>query len=188
MRRHDVTTLRAITRLKEGNSARPTCTCKQEVVSAPERDKRWDKLTIQCHSQKHITYLDIHCNACLKHFNSPLDQYQDERDEDSLFVCLPPLLCPAHRHLPHTITAMVIWASPSRLTYAAANSHKQHQTLDMHALSLAEQSLGESVMAISHSTPQRLKFSEHLEALLPMECVPEISLSRARSESRISPR
>ena len=96
MRRHDVTTLRAITRLKEDNSARPTCTCKQALVSALERDKRWDKLTIQCDSQKHITYLDIHCNACLKHFNSSIDQNQrKERDEDSLFVCLPPLLCPS---------------------------------------------------------------------------------------------
>ena len=38
------------------------------------------------------------------------------------------------------------------------------------------QSLGESVTAISPSTPQRLRLSECLEALLPMECVPEISL------------
>ena len=71
---------------------------------------------------------------------------------------------------------MEIWASPSRLTYAAENSRQHHQTLDTHALPLAEQSLGESVMAISPSTPQRFRLSEYLEALLPMECVPEISL------------
>ena len=28
---------------------------------------------------------------------------------------------------------MGIWASPSRLTYAAENSHRHHQTLDIHA-------------------------------------------------------
>ena len=39
-----------------------------------------------------------------------------------------------NRHLPHTITAMGIWASPSRLTYAAENSRKHHQTLDIHAV------------------------------------------------------
>ena len=65
----------------------------------------------------------------------------------------------------------------SMLTYAAENSHKHHWTLDIHVLTLAEQSLGESVMAISLVTPQRLGLSECLEALLPMECVPEISLS-----------
>ena len=33
---------------------------------------------------------------CLKHFNSSIDQNQrNERDEDLLFVCLPPLLCPS---------------------------------------------------------------------------------------------
>ena len=61
-------------------------------------------------------------------------------------------------------------------------------TLDIRALLLAEQSLGESAMAFSPSTHQRLRLSEYLEALLPMECVPEISICpRASSESRISP-
>ena len=32
-----------------------------------------------------------------------------------------------------TITAMGIWAPPFRLTYAAENSHKHHQTLHIHA-------------------------------------------------------
>ena len=54
------------------------------------------KLTILCDSQKHITCLDSHCNACLKHFNSSIDQNQrNVRDEDLLFVCLPPLFCPS---------------------------------------------------------------------------------------------
>ena len=48
MRRHEVTRLRPITRLKEDNSARPTCTSEQALVAAPERDKRWDRLTVPC--------------------------------------------------------------------------------------------------------------------------------------------
>ena len=72
---------------------------------------------------------------------------------------------------------MGIWASPSRLTYAAANSQKHHRTLDIHALPLAEQSLGGSVMAIALLTPQRPGLSECLEALLPMECL-EPALNR----------
>ena len=74
VRRHEVTTLRAITRLKEDTSARPACTCTQALVSAPERDKRWDELTILCDSQKQTTCLDIHYNACLKHSNSSTNQ------------------------------------------------------------------------------------------------------------------
>ena len=74
MRRHEVTTLRAITRLKEDNSARQTRTSEQALVSAPERDKRWDTLTILCDSQKNTTCLDIHCNACLKLSFSSTDQ------------------------------------------------------------------------------------------------------------------
>ena len=83
-----------------------------------------------------------------------------------LFVCLP--YAQGNRHLLHTITAMRIWASPSGLTCAAENSRKHHQTLDILAPPLAEQSLGELVMAISPSTPQRLRLSEYLEALLPI--------------------
>ena len=74
MRRHEVTTLRAITRLKEDNSARPTCMSEQALVCAPERDKRWDRLTILCDSQKHTTCLDMHYSACLKHYNSSTDR------------------------------------------------------------------------------------------------------------------
>ena len=54
---------------------------------------RKNKLTILCDSQKHITYLDIHCNACLKHFSSSINQSQrNERDEDLLFTSLMPKL------------------------------------------------------------------------------------------------
>ena len=59
MRRHEVTALNAITRLREDNSARWTRTSEQALVSAPERDKRWDKFTILCDSQKHTTCLEI---------------------------------------------------------------------------------------------------------------------------------
>ena len=78
---------------------------------------------LQCDSQKHITYLDIHCNACLR----------GTRTYCSSACSLS--YAQAHRHLPHTITAMGIWASPSRLTYAAENSRKHHRTLDSHAVS-----------------------------------------------------
>ena len=74
MRRHEVTTLGAITRLKEDNSARPTCTSEQALVGAPVRDKRWDRLTTLCDSQKHTTCLDKHYNGRLKHSHSSTDQ------------------------------------------------------------------------------------------------------------------
>ena len=51
-----------------------------------------------------------------------------------------------------------------------------HCAFHIHALRLAEQSLEESVTAISPSMPQRQRLSECLEALLPMECAPVISL------------
>ena len=70
MRRHDVTTLRAIARLKQDNGARPTRASEQALMSAPERDKRKDKFTILSDSSKNITCLDIHRNARLKHSNS----------------------------------------------------------------------------------------------------------------------
>ena len=57
-----------------------------------------------------------------------------------------------------------------------------------HALSLAEQSLGESVVAISLLTPQKLRSSEYLEALLPVECVPDISSCLERALNQGSPR
>ena len=81
------------------------------------------KVSILCDSQKYTTCLDVHYSA-----------YQrNERDEDLLFVCLPLSYAQGNRHLLHTITAMGIWASPSRLTYAAENSRKHHQTLGIHA-------------------------------------------------------
>ena len=48
--------------------------------------------------------------------------------------------------------------------------------LHIHALTLAAQSLGESVTAISPSTLQIPGLFECHEVLFPMECVPEISL------------
>ena len=136
-----------------------------------------NRVSILCDSQKHITCLDTHHKTYLKHFHSSMDHNQRyERDEDFVRLPAPSLMPKVTVIFLHTITAMGIWASPSKLTYAAENSRKHHQTLEIHALTLAEQSLGESVMAISPSTPQRLRLSEYLEAHLPMECVPEISL------------
>ena len=104
-------------------------------------------------------------------------------------ACLP-LLCPS---------------SPSSATYDHSHEDMGHhprgsrtqqrthmnittQTLDIHALLLAEQSLGESVMAISPSTPQRLMLSENPRGP-PSNgvCSGGLVKSRASSESRISP-
>ena len=72
-------------------------------VQCARANKRWDKLTILCDSQKHITCLNIHCKACLKHFNSSIDQNQrNERDEDLLFVCLLSSLMPKLTVICHT--------------------------------------------------------------------------------------
>ena len=76
---HETTTLRAITKLgkgKEDNNARPTRTSATALnkrlsahQSATSARQELDKFTILCDSQKHTTCLDIHYNACLKHFN-----------------------------------------------------------------------------------------------------------------------
>ena len=75
--------------------------------SATALDKTQSRFSILCDAQKYTTCLDVHYSACLKHCNSLLYQNQrNGRDEDLLFVCLPPLLCPSlpssathdHRH------------------------------------------------------------------------------------------
>ena len=166
---HKTATLRTVTKLKrEERQLNMRLSAHQSATSATQDLNRF---SILCDSQKHITYLDTH---------SFLDGFLTIRDmRGTRTYCSSACslsYAQGNRHLLHTITAMEIWASLSRLTYAAENSHKRHQTLDIHAHPLAEQSLGESVMAISPSTPQRLRLFEYLEALLPMECVPEISL------------
>ena len=174
MRRHEVTTLRAITRLKEDNSARPTRASEQALVSAPERDLRWERFTILCNSQKQTSRLDIHYSACLKHSDSPIDQntlwfqllFTLQHHGNSRFKQLAPQVQIPTRSVHHVSSSCC--------------------TLRIHALPLAEQSLGESVTAISPSTLQRLGSSECLEALLPMECR-DLVMSRASSESRIFP-
>ena len=74
MTRHEVTTLRAITRLREDNSARPTRTSEQALVSAPELDKcSWDSFTILCDSRNHASntiiphQTQIHCESTAIH-------------------------------------------------------------------------------------------------------------------------
>ena len=79
--------------------------------SATNATQDLNRFSILCDSQKHTTCLDTHHKACLKHFHSSMDHNQRyERDEDLLFVCLPPLL----RHLLHTITAMGIYGHHPR--------------------------------------------------------------------------
>ena len=63
------------------------------LVSARRRDcarQRQNRFSILCDSLKYTTCLDVHYKACLKHFDSLMDQNQrNERDGDLLFVCLP---------------------------------------------------------------------------------------------------
>ena len=169
MRRHEVScehetrTLRVVTKQKGKRIQRNKRLSAH--MSATSATLDLNKFSILCDSQKCTTCLDVQYSA-----------YQ--RTEMTKTYCSSACLlsyAQAYRHLLHTITDMVI-ASPSKLTYAAENSHKHHNILDIHALTLDEQSLGESVMAISPSTPQKLRLSEYLEALHPMECVPEIWL------------
>ena len=175
MRRHEVSrahrtkTLRAVTKLKGKRKQRNKRLSAHQSATSATQDLRF--------SQKYTTFLDVHCAACLKHLIPRWTKIREMRGTGTYCssACLLSY-AQANRHLLHTITAMVIWASPSRLTCAAENSHFPLLTLDVHALTLAEQSLGKTVMTISPSTPQRLRLSEYLEALLPMECVPEISL------------
>ena len=107
------------------------------------------RATQDLNSKNILPVSDTHHKACLKHFHSSMDQNQIcERDEVLLFLSLLLSFVQSNRHLLHTITAMRIWASPSRLTYEAENS------LHIHALPLA--------VAISPSTPQRCRLSEYL--------------------------
>ena len=96
---------------REGRQQNRRLSAHQSATSATQDLNRFSFL---CDSENYTTCLDIHCNACLKHFNSSMDQNQrNEMDEDLLFVCLPPLLCPSSASsATHTITAMEIWASP----------------------------------------------------------------------------
>ena len=56
--------------------------------SATSATQDLNRFSILCDSQKHTTCLDTH--------HSSMDQNQrNERDEDLLFVCLSPLLCPS---------------------------------------------------------------------------------------------
>ena len=86
---HKTATLRTVTKLTGKNDCRTGACQRTRARQALPQDL--GRFTILCDSQKHITNLDIHCNACLKYFNSSTDQNQrNERDEDSLFVSLMP--------------------------------------------------------------------------------------------------
>ena len=94
------------------------------------------RFSILCDSQKH-TYLSRHSSQSMLDTLSFLDGSKiiDMRGTRTYCSSACSLsYAQGNRHLLHTITAMAIWASPSRLTYAAENSRKHHQTLDIHAL------------------------------------------------------
>ena len=149
MRRREITTLRAITRLKEDNSARPTCTSEQALVSAPERDKRWDRLTILCDSQKHTTCLDIHYNVRLKHSDSSTD-----RNTLSPLLFTWNIMATAKGQGFKQLTPKIQIPTRSAHQTFRVKSHgsSNHCAFHIHAHTLAEQSFGESVTAISPST------------------------------------
>ena len=158
----------------EDNSARPSCTSEQALVSATERDKRWDSLTFLCDSQKHTTCLDIHCNACLKHLNSPTHQ---KNTVSPLLFTWNILATGREQGSKQLISQTQILTRSAHQTFRIrSHGSSSHCAFHIHALSLAEQSLGESVTAISPSTLQRLGSSECLQTLLPVEGFPEISL------------
>ena len=135
-RAHKTTTMRAVTKNERKEDNR-TSACKR-TRARQARHKIWTDSPFCVILKKKTTCIDIYCNACLKHFNSSIDQNQrNERTYCSSARSLS--YAQAHRHLPHTITAMGIWASPSRLTYAAENSRNHHQILDIHTKCLASE-------------------------------------------------
>ena len=68
-----------------------------------------------------------------------------------------------NRHVLHTVSAMGIWASPSRLTYAADNSHQHHQTLDIHAIYATMQKITPSGLPRSGKALCQLQILPHLQ-------------------------
>ena len=84
----------------------------------------------------------------------------------------------AHRHLPHTITTMGIWAPPSRLTYAAENSHKHHQRTE--SWRIGDGDLTFDVSKIKIDSISRGPPSNGV-------CSRDLVMSRASSKSSISP-
>ena len=129
---HEPTTLRANTQdmtttvcQEKGKEGNRRLSAQQSATSARQE---LDTFSILRDSQNYTTILE-------KHFNS--QKMRGAKTYCSSACSLS--LAQANRHLLHTITAMGIWASPSRLTYAAENSHQHHQTLDIHALFLREQ-------------------------------------------------
>ena len=174
-----------MSRKKEGNSATTLNRRLSAQQSATSARQELGTFSILRDSRKYATCLDVHYSACSKTL-----QLREMRGTRTYCSSACPLsYAQPDRHLLHTITAMGIWASPSRLTYAAENSHKHHRTLDIHALSLAEQSLGESVTAISLLTPQRLGYCMNVSRPSFQWSVFQRSryVSSQRSESGISP-
>ena len=121
--------------------------------SATSTTEDLNRFSILCAPQKYTTCPDVHCSACLKHSNF-LNRSKSTKGTGIQTIQIPT------RSVHQTFR-------PSSYRNCAVN---------IHVPALAEQSLGESVTAISPSTPQRPGLSECLEALFPMECVPEISL------------
>ena len=120
----------------------------QALANAPERDKRQDQ---------------IHHNACLKHSNSS-NSLTDQ------LMCSWNIMATTRGHI------QIPTRSVHRMFRIRSHWSFSCCIFNIHALTLAEQSLGESVTATSPSTLQIPGLFECHEVLLPMECVPEISL------------
>ena len=99
--------------------------------SATSARQELDTFSILRDSHKYTTCLDVHHSACFKTLC-----FREMRGTMTYCSSACPLsYAQVNRHLLHTITAMGIWTSPSRLTYAAENSRKHYQNLDIHAVS-----------------------------------------------------
>ena len=125
-----------------------------------------------------------HHNACLKHSNSSTDQ---NSLIDQLLCSWNVMATARGQGLKQLAPHIRI---PTRSVHGMfrIRSHRSFSCCILHidALFLAEQSLGELVMSISPSTLQIPGLFECHEVLLPMECVPEISLCLVPALNRAS--
>ena len=147
--------------------------CRDDAESDHKTRKR--KTTGACQRTRARQALgQIHHNACLKHSNSSTDQ-------NSL---TDQLLC--SWNIMATAKGQAIKQLAPHIQIPTRSVHRMFRirrhgsfsccVLHIHALLLAEQSLGESVTAISPSNLQIPGLFECREVRLPIECVPEISL------------
>ena len=142
--------------------------------SATSATQDLNRFSILCDCQKHTTCLNIHYNACQKQSNF----LNRPKYTVSPLLFTWNIMATARGQGFKQLTPHIQIPSRSAHQTFRIRSHgsSSHCAFHIQVLLLAEQCLGESVTAISPSTLRRLGLSDCLEALLPMECVPEIPL------------